>query len=116
MQELSNKSSNKRKKTPESRNPESRLNYLTSLAVDEAEKRLKNGTASTQLLTKLIDYGTTKAKMELKKMMMDLEVSNAKINQMQLQQTSSELYEEALKAFANYRGENSKDSFSDEDY
>lgn len=116
MSKVSEKSTKRVKKSPESRTPESRLNYLTNLAVDEAEKRLLNGTATTQLLVKLIDYGTTKAKMELKKMMMDLEVSNAKINQIQSQQSSSELYEQALKAFASYKGESSEDSFDDEDY
>lgn len=115
MEEVYEKTMKKRKKSSRSRTPEARLDYLTNLAVDEAEKRLLNGTATTQLLTTLINYGTAKAKMELKKMTMDLRVSEAKINQMESQQSSSEMYEKALKAFASYRGEKSEDFF-DEDY
>ena len=115
MKEVSDKPVKRRRKSPQSRTSEARLDYLTNLAVDEAEKRLLNGTATTQLLTTLISYGTTKAKMELKKMGMDLKVSEAKIDQMASQQSSSELYEKALKAFASYRGEDSED-FVDEEY
>lgn len=116
MQEVSEKSSRGRKKSPRSKTPEARLDYLTNLAVDEAEKRLLNGTATTQLLTTLISYGTTKAKMELKKMGMDLRVSEAKIGQIESQQSSSELYEKALKAFASYRGQDSEELFDEEYY
>lgn len=115
MPEVSEKPIKRKRKSPKSKNPEARLDYLTNLAVDEAEKRLLNGTATTQLLTTLISYGTAKAKMELKKMIMDLRVSEAKIGQMESQQSSSEMYEKALKAFASYKGENSEE-FLDEEY
>lgn len=116
MNQLSEKSTKVRKKSPKSRTPEARLDYLTNLAVDEAEKRLLNGTATTQLITTLINYGTTKAKMELKKIGMDLRLSEAKIDQMQSQRSSAEMYEEALKAFSSYRGGNSEEFFDEEEY
>lgn len=114
MSQASEISVKKRRKTPRVKNPESRLNYLTSLAVDEAEERIKNGTATSQLLVTLINLGTQKAKMELEKAKMDLEVANAKIEQMRSQQSSSEMYEEALAAFRSYKGEVSEDIFDEE--
>ena len=42
-----------RKQTP-ARTPEARENQLINLAVDETERRLRNGTASSQILTVLL--------------------------------------------------------------
>ena len=113
MSKLKEANNKRIKKSPQSRNPETKLNYLTNLAVDEAEKRILNGTATSQLLVTLINLGTQKMKMELEKMKMDLQVSDAKISQMKSQQTDGELYEQALKAFASYKGEEVEDNFDE---
>lgn len=93
-----------RKSTP-ARTPEARENQLISLAVDLVEKKLRDGTASSQILSQLLALATTKAKLELEKMLSDLRVSEAKIQQMESQARSTEIYEEAIKAFREYNGD-----------
>lgn len=88
------------------RTPEARENQLINLAVDLAEKKLRDGTASSQIITTLLNLATTKTQLEMEKIRSDLRVSDAKIKQIETQQTSSELYEEALAAFKTYSGNN----------
>lgn len=93
-----------RRKVPPARTPEGRENRLIGLAVDLAEKKLLDGTASSQIISLLLNLATTKAQLELEKMRSDLKVADAKIESMQAQQKSSELYEKAIEAFKRYNG------------
>lgn len=102
------------KKTTPARTPEGRENQLIKLAVDEAEKRLTNGTASSQLLCLLLNLATTKAKLELEKLRSDLRVSEAKIQQMDSQMNSGDLYEEAIRVFKEYSGDPVEEEYADE--
>lgn len=102
----------KSKKSTPARTPEQRENQLISLAVDEAEKRLRNGTASSQLVCLLLSLATSKAKLELEKMRSDLRVSEAKIRQIDAQENSGDLYAEAIRAFKEYSG----DPVEEDDY
>lgn len=47
--------------------PEARENQLVSLAVDLAEKQLREGTASSQVITHYLKLGSTKEKIYLRK-------------------------------------------------
>ena len=44
--------------------PESRENQMISLAMDLAEQQLRDGTASSQLITEFVKRGSTKARIE----------------------------------------------------
>ena len=44
--------------------PEARENQCIALAMDLAEKQLREGTASSQLITEFVKRGSTKAKLE----------------------------------------------------
>lgn len=46
--------------------PEARENQLVSLAVDLAEKQLREGTASSQVITHYLKLGSTKERIEKK--------------------------------------------------
>lgn len=97
------KTKTRRKKTP-SRTPEGRMNQLINLAVNLAEDKLIDGTASSQIISLLLGLATTKAELELEKMKSDLRLADAKIESMQVQQKSSELYEEVVEMFKKYNG------------
>lgn len=101
----------KRKQTP-ARTPEARENQLINLAVDETEKRLRNGTISSQLLAILLKLATTRAQLELEKLRSDIALQKAKEKEIGEKSTDRELFEEALKAFTSYRG----DSIDEEEY
>lgn len=93
----------KRKQTP-ARTPEARNKQLTKLAADEAERRLRDGTASSQLVTALLNMASEKTKLEIKRLKSDLAVANAKIKQMESQTNSNDLYARAIEAFKSYSG------------
>lgn len=94
------------KKQEPARTLEGRENQLINLAVNCAEEKLKNGTASSQIICLLLNLATTKAKLELEKLKGDVKVSEAKVKQIENQETSKDLYSEAIKAFRSYSGNN----------
>lgn len=86
------------------RTPEARENQLINLAVDETERRLRNGTISSQLLSILLKLATTKAQLELEKLRSDISLQEAKKQEIADKQSSSDLYSKALAAFKSYKG------------
>lgn len=104
------------KKKMAARNPETMENYLINLAMKLAEKKLLEGTASSQVITTLLNLGTTKAQLENERLRSDLRVAEAKIEQLNRQTSSSGKYEEALKAFKSYQGVGYEEEDYDEEY
>lgn len=95
-----------KKKLPPARTPEARQNQLISLAVDEAERRLKDGTASSQIITTLLNWASLKAQLELEKMRSDISLSKSKERELESRMSSDDKYNEALEAFKSYQGSN----------
>lgn len=93
----------KRKQTP-ARTPEARENQLINMAVDETERRLRNGTISSQLLAILLKLATTRAQLELEKLKSDIALQKAKEREIDEKSSDRELFEEALRAFTTYKG------------
>ena len=89
--------------------PEARENQLISLAVDLAEKQIREGTASSQVITHFLKLGSTRAKLDYEVKMKELELTAAKTKQIESQQHSEELLERAMKAFSSYRGQGDED-------
>lgn len=81
-----------------------RENQLINLAVNLAEEKLKNGTASSQIITTLLQLATTKYQLENEKLRSELRVAEAKIKSLEAQETSKDLYAEAIMAFKQYSG------------
>lgn len=88
--------------------PEAREQQLIALAMDVAEKRLLNGTATSQEITHFLKLGTIRAQAELEKLKLDNELIKAKTNAINNSENSEKLYSEAIKAFQVYSG-SSKD-------
>lgn len=102
----------KRSQTP-ARSPDARNKQLIKLAADEAERRLRNGTASSQMITSLLNASSEKTKLEIARLKSDLAVANAKIKQMESQANSTDMYAKAIEAFRLYSGYREED---EEDY
>lgn len=100
----------KRKSMP-ARTPEARENQLINLAVEETEKRLLNGTISSQLLSILLKLATTKAQLEIEKLRSDISLQEVKKQEIFEKQNNSDLYAEALAAFKSYKGDFDDDDF-----
>lgn len=100
----------KKNQTP-ARTPEGRENQLINLAVDEVERRLRNGTVSSQILTVLLKLATTRAQLELEKLRSDISLQRAKEQEIEDKTSNSELYAKALEAFKKYKGDESEEEF-----
>lgn len=84
--------------------PEAREAQMISYAVDLAEQQLRDGTASSQIITEYLKRGSRKTELELEKLRHENELLKAKTEAIQSAAKSEELYENALKAFTRYAG------------
>lgn len=91
--------------------PESRENQMISLAVNLAEEKLRDGTASNQLIVHYLKLGSTKERLEKEKLEKENELLRAKTEALESAKRSEELYAEAIKAITRYSGH-----YDDEDY
>lgn len=84
--------------------PEARENQLIALAMDLAEQQLKDGTASSQLITEFVKRGATKAKLEMQKLEEENKLLRAKTEVLETSKNVEALYAEAIKAMQSYSG------------
>lgn len=89
--------------------PESRENQLIALSVDLAEKQLREGTASSQVITHFLKLGSTKNQLELEKIRHENALLEAKTQSLQSAKHVEELYENALNAMKDYSGHGGAD-------
>ena len=94
-------------------NPEARENQLISLAVDLAEQQLRDGTASSQLITHYLKLATTKERLERELLEREVELKKAKTEALQSAKRIEELYTNALNAMRNYSGQGDPDEYED---
>ena len=95
---------------------EARENQMISLAVDLAEQQLRDGTASSQVITHYLKLGSTKERIEKEILEKQRDLISAKTDQIQSQKRIEELYSEAIKAMQRYSGSGGRDEYEDEDY
>lgn len=90
---------------------EARENQLISLAMDLAEQQLRDGTASSQVITEFIKRGSMKQELELEKLRAENKMLLAKAKALEEQKNMAEVYERALKAMRNYAGYGDEDDY-----
>ena len=89
--------------------PESREQQLIHLATNLAEQQLRDGTASSQVITHYLKLGTTKAKLELEREQKEVELIKAKTQQIHDSKRYEELMVEAIEAMKTYSGNGGAD-------
>lgn len=104
MAKVKANSSGQTKKRRPALNPKSREDQMIAYAVDLAEKQLREGTASSQVITHFLKLGSTKAELEREKLAMENELIRAKTESIQSQKKVEELYLNALNAMKTYSG------------
>lgn len=92
---------NIRKRAP-ALDPDAREAQLINLAMNRAEEQLQAGTASSQVITHFLRLATEKTKLERDKIAAEVALANAKVDAIRAQQTSEQMYQEALEAFRSY--------------
>lgn len=98
--------------------PEARENQMISFAVDLAEKQLREGTASSQVITHYLKLGSTKEKIEKEILEKQKELISAKTEALKSAKRIEELYTNAIKAMRSYSGQTNSDGdeYDDESY
>lgn len=84
--------------------PEARENQLISMAYDLAEERIKDKTASNDLIKEFIRMGNLKSRLELEKMRYETDLVKAKTDAIESASSAEKLFEEAIRAFQDYSG------------
>ena len=90
---------------PPASTPEEREQQLTALAYNLVEKRLLDGTATSQETTYFLNLGSVKKKLELEKMIKENTLLDARTEQLGKGDRMEELLDRAVKAFKGYSGE-----------
>lgn len=93
--------------------PESRENQLISLAVDLAEQQLRDGTASSQVITHYLKLGSTKERIEKEILEKQRDLIVAKTKSLQSTEKLEKLYDRAISAMRDYSG-HGKDAEEDD--
>lgn len=93
------------KSLPPAMTVEGRMTQLVNAAFDLAERRILEGTASSQELTYFLKAGSPQTQLELEKLREENKLLRAKTEALQAQVSNEALLDKALKAFRSYRGE-----------
>ena len=84
--------------------PEARENQLIYLATELAEQQLRDGTASSQVITHYLKLGSTKERIEKEILVKQKELISAKTEALQSAKRIEELYANAISAMKQYSG------------
>lgn len=96
--------------------PEARENQCIALAMDLAEKQLREGTASSQLITEFVKRGSTKAKLEQEILAEQKILLNAKTENLQAATKSEQAYLEVIAAMKKYSGYSDNEEDDEDEY
>lgn len=83
---------------------EDREDEMVALAVQLAERRLREGTATSQEIVHFLKLGSTKAKLEREKLIQENKLLEAKTDSIRQSREMMELYERAMEAMKSYSG------------
>ena len=96
--------SSKGRVSPPAMTPQARENQLTALAMDLAERQLREGTASAQVISHFLKQGAAETELKKENLALRNELLVAQTDQIASQKKVEELYEEALRAMKTYGG------------
>ena len=94
--------------------PEAREQQMVSLAMDLAEEQMRNGTASSQVITHMLKLGSSRERLEQQRLEHENELTRVKIEALESQKRIEELYDNAIKAMRSYAGDQPAEAPDDE--
>ena len=110
------KSSGESNKIRPALTPEARENQLIYLATELAEQQLRDGTASSQVITHYLKLGSSKERIEKEILEKQKELISAKTESLQSAKRIEELYSNAIAAMKKYSGHGGVEDDEPEDY
>lgn len=84
--------------------PEARENQMIALAMDAAEKQLREGTASSQVITHFLKLASSTERLEKRIKEQQANMLEAKTNQLNAMANQEAVYKDAVKAMRTYQG------------
>lgn len=84
---------------------DAREQRMIKYATDLAEKQLREGTASSQVITHYLKLGSSREKLEQREKEQNIKLSQAKINSLESEARSEQMFADAISAFKRYSGE-----------
>ena len=91
--------------------PEARENQLISLAVNLAEQQLRDGTASSQVITHYLKLGSMRERLERERLEEENKLLRAKTEALHEQKEYKTLVEDAIRAMRDYGGRGDSDEY-----
>lgn len=85
------------------RGAKQRNNQLAALAVDLAEKQLREGTASSQIVTHYLKLADPKRDLEIEALKEEVKLLKAKTADIEMHRKTEQRYLDAMKAFSGYK-------------
>lgn len=84
--------------------PDERENQLVALAIELAEKQIREGTVSAQVLAHYVKLGSSRERLEQRRIEAELELAEYKKESMAAAGRMEELYSQAIDAMKMYNG------------
>lgn len=100
-------------KRPPATTPQARENQLISMSYDAAEKQIRSGNASSQILTHFLKLGTAKEGLERDKLEAENKLLAARVESMASNARVEDLYENAINAMRAYQGDKIEEDYLD---
>lgn len=98
------KSSTTTKRSRPAMSPEARENQMIALAMDRAEEQLRDGTASSQVITHFLKLASSTERLEKRIKEEQAKMLEAKTGQLKSMQNMEEVYAKVIKAMRTYQG------------
>lgn len=108
MAKVKTSSDSKKNKMRPALTPEARENQMIFLATELAEQQLRDGTASSQVITHFLKLGSSKEKLEHEILKEQKKLITAKTESLESSKRIEELYANAITAMREYGGHNNE--------
>lgn len=95
------------------RTAEARERVMIGLAIDLAERQIRDGTASAQVITHYLKLGTSREKLEQEKLREESALRRARTREIETSRNIETLYENAIAAMRRYGGREEEERFDD---
>lgn len=85
--------------------PKDQEDVMINLAMQQAEKQLREGNAPAQVVVHFLKLGSTRERLEQEDLLQKVELERAKTDSIKSAKRIEDLYANALSAMKDYRGE-----------
>lgn len=104
-----------RGRRPTAKSPEDRENQIVAMAYDLAEKQIREGTASAQVISHFLKLGSPKDRLEREILAEQKKLVAAKTENLESSKRIEGLYKDAMDAMKRYSGQSQAEDYEDSD-